>query len=170
MGISKDLLGADEHVVLHLRTHVKALLGPAAALILLGAASGLVAALLPPEWTPLGYYIEAGLVAILLIWLVIVPFARWYTTTYTITDRRVITRTGILTTRGHDVPLRRINNVSYEHSLSDRIFGCGTLVFETAAGQPLELHDVPRVERVHVTVTELLFSEGPDSDRRGRGE
>lgn len=170
MAISKDLLGADEHVILHLRTHAKALLGPAAVLILLGAASGVAAALFPPEWTPLAYYIEAGVMAILLIWLVIVPFAQWFTSTYTITDRRVITRTGILTKRGHDVPLRRINNVNYERSLIDRMFGCGTLVFETAAGQPLVLHDVPRVERVHVTVTELLFDEGPDSDRRELGE
>ncbi|HMR50742.1 MAG TPA: PH domain-containing protein [Arachnia sp.] len=170
MGISKDLLGADEHVILHLRTHAKALLGPATILILLGAAAGVVAALFPPEWTPLAYYIEAGVLAILLIWLVIAPFVAWFSTTYTITDRRVITRTGILTKRGHDVPLRRINNVNYEHSLSDRMFGCGTLIFETAAGKPLVLSDVPRVERVHVMVTELLFEEGPEPDHRELGE
>lgn len=170
MAISKDLLGADEHVVLHLRTHVKRLLGPAAALILLGAATGVATALFPPEWVPLAYYIEAGVVAILALWLVIVPFLNWYTTTYTITDRRIITRTGILNKRGHDLPLRRINNVNYEHSVVDRMLRCGTLVFETAAGRPLVLDDVPRVERVHVAITELLFDEGPDTDRGELGE
>lgn len=148
----------------------KRLLGPAAALILLGAATGVATALFPPEWVPLAYYIEAGVVAILALWLVIVPFLNWYTTTYTITDRRIITRTGILNKRGHDLPLRRINNVNYEHSVVDRMLRCGTLVFETAAGRPLVLDDVPRVERVHVAITELLFDEGPDTDRGELGE
>ncbi len=44
------------------------------------------------------------------------------------------------------------------------MLGCGTLILETAAGQPLLLPDVPDVERVHVTITELLFRDEDDSD------
>ena len=40
--------------------------------------------------------------------------------------------------------------------------GCGTLIFETAAGQPLHLPDVPEVEKVHVQITELLFGDDED--------
>ena len=68
------------------------------------------------------------------------------------------------------MPLRRINNVNYERSLTDRMLGCGTLILETAAGQPLTLPDVPKVERVHVAITELLFSDDRDNDRRELGE
>ena len=61
------------------------------------------------------------------------PFLRWLTTTYTVTDRRLITRTGILSRRGHDIPLARISDVAYEHGLVDRMLGCGTLVVSDAS-------------------------------------
>lgn len=157
MGLHSKYLGRDEQVLRHMRTHAKALLGPAAALIVLSAALGLGIGLLPPDWRPWSIYgLIAGFV-VLVVWLVIAPFLRWLTTTYTITDRRVITRKGIITKTGHDLPLRRINNVNYERSIVDRLLGCGTLVFETAAEQPLTLPDVPDVERVHVELTEVLF-------------
>jgi membrane protein YdbS with pleckstrin-like domain len=58
----------------------------------------------------------------------------------------------------------RINDVSYERTLLDRILGCGTLYVQTAAeGGTIELKDVPDVERVHLEMTELLFgSATPD--------
>ena len=98
--------------------------------------------------------------------LTLVPFLRWLTSTYTLTDRRVITRHGIVTTTGHDLPLSRINNVTYERSLLDRLLGCGTLQFTTAAEAPVTLPDVPDVERVHVVMTELLFGDA-EGDNRG---
>jgi len=90
------------------------------------------------------------------VWVVL-PFLRWLTTTYTVTDRRIITRRGIITKTGHDLPLTRINNVAYERGLIDRILGCGTLVLTTAAEEPVTLNDIPDVERVHVVMTEILF-------------
>ena len=41
---------------------------------------------------------------------------------------------------------------------------------ELMPGQPLTLPDVPKVERVHVAITELLFSDDRDNDRRELGE
>lgn len=157
MAISKNTLGDGEGVVLHMHTHGKALIWPVVALVLLGAALGVGIALLPQSTQPWGLWAAIGAFALLMIWLVLLPFLRWLTTTYTVTDRRIITRRGILNKTGHDLPLRRINNVNYERSLTDRILGCGTLVLETAAGQPLVLHDLPRVERVHVMINNLLF-------------
>lgn len=157
MAISKNTLGDGEQVVIHIHTHGKALIWPVVALVLLGAALGGGIALLPPSTEPWGIWAAVGLFVVLVIWLVLLPFLRWITTTYTVTDRRIITRRGILNKTGHDLPLRRINNVNYERSLTDRILGCGTLVLETAAGQPLVLHDLPGVEKVHVTINNLLF-------------
>ena len=165
MAISKDQLGRDESIVLSMRTHPKAVFLPAFILIVLGAALGFAIALLPADAQPIGSWIAVGIAVILAIWLVLVPVLRWSTSTYTVTDRRIITRKGILNKIGHDLPLRRINNVNYERSLTDRMLGCGTLILETAAGQPLTLPDVPHVERVHVAITELLFSvDDDDSD------
>ena len=47
----------------------------------------------------------------------------------------------------------------YERDLVDRILGCGTLVLETAAEQPLVLPDLPRIESVHVQITDILFGD-----------
>ena len=86
------------------------------------------------------------------------PFLRWRTTTYTITNRRLITRSGILNKIGKDLPLNRINEVSYERSLMDRMLGCGSLNVQTAAEDGMVvLRDVPNVEHVSREITHLLF-------------
>ena len=162
MGLSPKLLGADEHVILHLRTHPKALFLPILALLLLAAALGFGLALLPPAWGPIAQWALIGVVIVAVCIVTVAPFLRWLSSTYTITDRRIITRRGILNIVGHDLPLTRINNVAYERSLTDRMLGCGTLIVETAADEPLTLPDVPNVERVHVAMTELLFGN-PDA-------
>ena len=166
MALPRRLLGADETVVLHLRTHPKALVLPALCGILLIAAVVAAFTLTIPRlrpWLDWGTLVVAG---VLFIVLTLVPFLRWLTSTYTLTDRRVITRHGIVTTTGHDLPLSRINNVTYERSLLDRLLGCGTLQFTTAAEAPVTLPDVPDVERVHVIMTELLFGDA-EGDNRG---
>ena len=162
MAISKDTLGDGEDVVLHMHTHGKALIWPVVALIVFSAALGVGLALLPPGTQPWGTWVAVAVFVLLVIWVSVLPFLRWITSTYTVTDRRIITRRGILNKTGHDLPLRRINNVNYERSLTDRILGCGTLVLETAAGQPLVLHDLPKVENVHVVINNLLFKGGHD--------
>ena len=162
MAIRQDQLGRDEQLVLTVRTHAKQLIAPAIILIAIAAALGLAIAFFPLEWQPWATYVTVAVAVILFLWLVLAPFLRWLTSTYTITTHRIITRKGIINKTGHDLPLRRINNVNYERSLTDRILGCGTLVLETAAGQPLVLPDVPKVERVHVVITELLFAVHDD--------
>ena len=103
---------------------------------------------------------------VLVIWWVLLPFLRWRTTTYTITNRRLITRSGILNKIGKDLPLNRINEVSSERSLTDRMFGCGTLNIQTAAEDgTVVLADVPEVEHVHREMTELLFGSPAGSAR-----
>lgn len=162
MPIPKNQLGRDESPVTSMRTHAKVLIIPALVLILLAALLGFAIAFIPPDLQPWASYAAVAVFVILFVWLVLLPFLRWVTSTYTITDRRIITRKGIINKVGHDLPLRRINNVNYERSLTDRMLGCGTLILETAAGQPLVLPDVPQVERVHVIITELLFAVNED--------
>lgn len=162
MTVGSDGLGTGERVAVRVRTHGKALIWPVVALIVFTAAFGLGVAAIPADWNPWGTWALVAIYVVLLVWLVVLPFLRWFTSTYTITSRRVITRKGILNKVGHDLPLRRINNVNSERSLSDRIFGCGTLILETAAGQPLVLPDVPRVQEVHLIINELLFDDEED--------
>lgn len=158
MGLPADLLGEGEVEELHLRSHAKALIAPVLVFVLVAVATGFAEALVPPVTQPWsGWTIAVIALVAVVIWTV-VPFLRWWTTTYTFTNRRIITRRGIITKTGHDLPLTRINNVAYERSLIDRMFGCGTLQLTTAADEPVTLDDIPDVERVHVVMTELLFS------------
>ena len=164
MGFPQKSLGADERVVIHTRTHAKVLILPAVALVLLSLAIGFGAAMMPESAGTIGQLVVALVGLVLAIWWVVLPFLRWWTTTYTVTDRRLIMRSGILTRVGKDMPLMRINDVSYQRSLLDRVLGCGTLYIQTAAeGGTIKLDDVPNVERLHVEMTELLFGTTPDA-------
>lgn len=163
VGLPTKLLGADEHEVIHTRTHAKALVLPALALVLVGAAVGSGAALIPGDARPIGQLAVVMLGLVLVVWWVFVPFLRWRTTTYTLTTRRLITRRGILHKSGTDIGLNRVHEISSDRSLSDRMFGCGTLNVQTAAeAGTVVLHDVPDVEHVHAEMTELLLHSGPD--------
>jgi uncharacterized membrane protein YdbT with pleckstrin-like domain len=156
--LTPKLLGAGEQVVIHTRTHGKALIWPAIALVVLGALVGAMAALIPTDWGSAGAVGVALLGLALAGWLVLRPFLRWLSTTYTVTTRRLITRSGVVRRFGTDLPLMRINDVTFQTSLSDRVFGCGTLSIRTGSeGGAVELHDVPDVEEVHRTVSELIF-------------
>ena len=154
--ISRRLLDDDETVVVSTRTHVKALLRPALLLILVAAAAGVLSSL------PGG---EARDVIVLVVWLVAFgaiavlvgrPVLEWLTSTYTLTDRRLITRTGVLSRRGHDILLSRVSDVTYERGVADRLLGCGTLVVASGGHGQVRLHDIPHVEQVSLRVSELL--------------
>jgi membrane protein YdbS with pleckstrin-like domain len=169
MGISAKLLGEDERVVAHTRTHWKALIGPVLVLLIVVGAGSFLAAVVPDgSWQGVARIVIAVAGLILLAVWTVKPFLKWYFSTYTLTNRRLITRHGILNRTGRDIPLVRINDVSYEHHLMDRILRCGTLVIESAGerGQVV-LPDVPRVEHLHLQMSDLLFG-GPEG-RPGDG-
>ena len=160
VGLRPKLLGADEQELIHTRTHAKALVVPSLALISVGAVVGAGAAAIPTVARPIGQLavVAAGLA--LVVWWVLIPFLRWRSTTYTITNRRLIARRGIVNRVGLDLLLNRVAEISYQRSLTDRMLGCGTLIVQTAADDGrIVLVDVPEVDHVHGQLTELLFGE-----------
>ena len=165
MAFSKKLLSEGEYVVLSVRSHGKALIGPAFLLVLVLAAV-ITALTLSPDSSPVG--LVAAVVAVPLVFVLsVVPFLRWMTSTYTVTNRRLITRHGIVTRTGRDIPLFRINDVAYEKGLLDRLLGCGTLVISDATEKAgVVLPDIPNVEQVHLQITDLLCAgdDGNDDD------
>jgi uncharacterized membrane protein YdbT with pleckstrin-like domain len=172
VAISQKLLNEGEHVVVATRTHVKALLVPAFWLIVIAAVAGYLSTFPTGNAKPLLMAVIWGVALVLVLWLVGGPFLRWLTTTYTVTNRRLITRTGILSRRGHDIPIPRINDVAYEHGIVDRILGCGTLVISDASERGrVRLSDIPQVERVHLQISDLLHGghgEGPSETGSAR--
>ncbi len=155
MVISQKLLNPGEKIVVSTRTHPKALILPILTLVVLLAAGVLIDVYVTDNSTAL--LVVWILVGALIAWRVVWPFLDWLTSSYTVTDRRLITRNGIITRRGHDIPLGRISDVAYERDLIDRALGCGTLVISDASthGQVL-IYDIPQVEETQRKLNELL--------------
>ena len=154
MAFPSKLLNDGERVVVHTRTHIKALILPLLALVVLAAVIVFISTL--TDSTIVG--IVCGVVAALaLCWFLVFPLARWWTTTYTFTNRRFIKRSGLISKEGRTIPLNRISGVDFEIGVIDRIFGCGTLVVSDASTDgSVELHDIPRVEQVQLMVSDEL--------------
>ena len=167
MAISKNLLNEGETLVVDTRTHPKALLLPLLALVVFLAIGTFVQTQVDQKEVD---WVVWGLVVIGAIWFVLRPFLIWLTASYTITTRRLITRHGVITRRGHDIPLTRISDVAYEKDLIDRLLGCGTLVISDASthGQ-VALPDIPRVEDVQRKLNDLLHELHQDDDRHEEG-
>ena len=75
----------------------------------------------------------AGLVAaVILVIGLIKGWLERVATLYTITDRRIIIRKGILSRHERAAHIDRVQNVNLTQSFFDRLFGVGTLDFDTA--------------------------------------
>ncbi len=158
MAFNRKLLNEGEHVVVSTRTHIKALLVPAIWLIVLAGAAGYASSFPRGNAKPLLLTVIWAVALLALIVLTLKRFLNWLTTSYTVTNRRIITRTGILSRRGHDIPIPRISDVAYEHGLIDRMLGCGTLVISDASERgTVRLPDIPQVEQVHLQISDLVF-------------
>lgn len=161
VAISSKLLNDGEHVVVSTRTHPKVLLGPLLVLVLLLAIGVAGQVLIDPHAVHVIVWI---LVALAIVWLVARPVLSWLAASYTITTRRLITRRGVLTRKGHDIPLSRISDVEYEMGVIDRLLGCGTLrISDASTDGEVTLPDIPRVEEVQRRLNDLLHSS--DAER-----
>src|SRR5215469_6578515 len=154
-------LSEGEHSVLLLHPHWKTVLLPFLLLVLVVVVAAVVVAVIPHNKMQGDERIAIGVVALLvaLIWTGI-PFLRWRTTTYELTNRRLRLRKGILSRTGRDFPLIRISDVSFSQGLLDRVLGCGRLVVESPGehGQ-LVLSEIPRVQAVQATLFQLVEDE-----------
>jgi uncharacterized membrane protein YdbT with pleckstrin-like domain len=155
VGFPESVLTSDEKVVSHLHPHWKAVFWPGVFGVLVIAA--VAAAWILLSWNQIALLVVSGvglvLIAIFSFW----PWVKWRTTHYVFTNERVIMREGVFSRAGRDIPLGRINDVSFSHTLFERMLGCGTLTIESAGerGQVV-LNDIPRVERVQSELYELV--------------
>jgi len=99
------------------------------------------------------------------VWLV-TRYGRWLTTHFVITNRRVIFRTGLLTKRGIEIPIDRVNTVYFHQGIFERMVGAGDLLIESGgeSGQQrfTDIRQPDRVQRV-------LHAEMEARELRGRG-
>ena len=171
-------LSDGEEVVLDLHPHWGRLFLPVLVLLLACLLAGFGVALIPKGGgQQIERWILIAIAAVVVIWRTILPYLRWLTTKYVLTTDRLIIRNGILARHGRDIPLNRINDVSFSETVLERMLRSGTLVVESAGdnGQ-ISLTDVPKVEHVQREVYRMvdqnLGKSGPmsmaDGGRAGR--
>jgi uncharacterized membrane protein YdbT with pleckstrin-like domain len=165
-------LTGDEELVLRIHPHWKTLVRPLLFAVLVVAAALVIEVVIPTGSAAAVERLVVAAVAILalMLWLM-VPVLRWRTTTYELTTRRMRVRDGIVTRHGRDIPLARINDVSFEKGLLDRLLGAGRLVVESAGehGQ-IVLTDIPRVEYTQATLFRLVEEEQRRLERNERNQ
>lgn len=152
---------------MRLHPHGKTLVRPAAILLLIIAAAVIVVIFLPQNSAAGAVRLVVGAAALVAAIIAFgVPFLKWRTTTYELTNRRLRLREGIVTRSGRDFPLNRISDVSFEQGLIDRLFGCGRLIVESPGEQgQLVLTEIPEVRRVQGILFQLV---GDEAARVGR--
>lgn len=157
-------LAPGEQVYHHLHPHWQVLIGPVALFVVSVGVTGFLAGVLPEMW--MGLAIAVVCLLVVVIW-VLRPFLRWYTTTYTLTDRRVLIREGILTKSGRDIPLGRVTDVAFRHTLWQRMLRTGTLILESAGEQgQAVLTNVPSVEMIQRDIYTLLDPGALEADEQ----
>jgi uncharacterized membrane protein YdbT with pleckstrin-like domain len=87
--------------------------------------------------------VNAGLVVlvavVLLVFVLVVGWLRRLATTYTITTQRLVIRRGIISRAEQHSRVDRIQNVTTNQSVLERLIRVGTVEFDTAAGEDDEL-------------------------------
>lgn len=165
MGFPDDSLTSDEHVVLHLHPHWRAMIAPTFWTVVAAGAVIAAAIFLPSTaWANVLLVVIGAAALISFLWLAFWPFLVWRSTHFVFTNERVLLREGVFNRHQRDIPLSRVNDVTSSQTLLDRILGSGTLTVESAGerGQSV-LRNIPNVIRVQKVVYELAEA---DHERR----
>ena len=153
MGYPTKMLNPGEQVAIDVRPHWKYLFLPAAATTV--ALAGAIAALVSqvPQWA------EIALGAVLLVCVVWLfgRYLRWTTTTFVVTNERLVMRRGVLKRSGREILLDRLTDISYNQTLSDRILRCGDVLIESPGRDSPEVFpDLPRPITIQNEIYRLI--------------
>lgn len=167
--VKRSLLAEGEQVVFSAHSHWKNLVGPVLVTLLAAAAvTSLVVVLVPDPAAVWQRWVIIGLGLVVVLVFALWPFLVWLASTDTLTTQRLISRRGVLTREGKDIPIDRVHSVSYRQSVLDRVLGCGTLVVQTAAhDSDVELYDVARIERRILQMQEVVLDEQIPAEGHG---
>ena len=167
MAFPRKFLNEGEEVVLDLRPHWSFFSGPVVALV-----AALILAVVARN-LPDGVVLALlAIAAIALVWCG-ARYARWATTNFVVTSDRLIHRYGVFAKRGQEIPLERLNDVSFHRTFLQRIIGAGNLLIESGGERGQQPFDhIAHPERVqNVIHKEIEAAQSRDADRQaGRRE
>lgn len=129
--IPHKLLNDYESMALDLRPHWWFFAGPVAALTGAIVLALVALATLEGDVRRIVGWVLLAVIVVCAVWLLI-RYITWATITFAVTSHRLIYRSGVLTKKGVEIPLERVNNVNFHQSLFERIIGAGDLLIESA--------------------------------------
>ena len=131
MPYPRRLLNEGEEVALDIHPHWWFFAKPVATLVVTGAVFLWMSAVLGDSTWETALTWLAGVAALVgLIWTG-VRWLEWKTTHFVITSDRVIARRGVVAKSGIEIPLERVNNVSFKQSIFERLIDAGDLLIES---------------------------------------
>jgi len=138
----QDVLTTDETIVATFRPHWKLLALPVVWFLGLSVAWGFVI-----NWISIGIWGFLVYFA-LVLGLVVKPAITWWTTLYALSTERLMTRHGLISKSGIEIPLENITNVNFSQTVFERIIGAGDLLVESAgtSGQS-RFKDIPHPDQ-----------------------
>lgn len=162
--IPKELVRDDEVIILALRPSLLFIvLAPAGGLMFLLIITlllALLAATVP--WIPWAeeqaYLLGVILIGVRLLW----QGLEWFNRLYILTDRRIITRSGVLRISVFETRLKSIQHTSVFRRVRERVFNLGSIGFATAGSDVFETFwvMVRQPFAVHRTIVEAIQRYG----------
>jgi membrane protein YdbS with pleckstrin-like domain len=153
MGYPSKLLNPGERVAVDVVPHWKYLARPVLAVAV--AVAGAVVALQyqPPRWAELAI---AGVVVLALLWL-LGRYLGWVTTSFVVTNQRLILRKGVLRRSGREILIDRLTDITYKQTLTDRLLRCGDILLESPGREGREvLVDLPHPIRIQNEICRVV--------------
>jgi uncharacterized membrane protein YdbT with pleckstrin-like domain len=84
--------------------------------------------------------------------MLLIHTLQWSRVHFVVTNQRVIYRSGVIARNGIEIPVRKVNNVSFHQSVIERIVGAGDILIESGGedGQSLfsDIRDPEQVQNI----------------------
>jgi uncharacterized membrane protein YdbT with pleckstrin-like domain len=157
MPYPRRLLHDDEEIIFELRPHPIRICFPVfVTAVTFGVEGfGYVAWRGAPGW----FAVALGAVAVVAAGYLVGRLLAWRTTLFVLTTRRVIYRHGVVRRVGREIPLDRVQDVTYVQRLGARLIGAGSVLVESAGshgGEPIP--DVRRPEWVQREINAAIVA------------
>ena len=165
MAFPKNLLADHEKLIFDLKPHWVAVL-PSVLWLIAGIVLWVVGYRVAGdhlEDPKIAQNVVAIVLLTLILYFAVFPFLRWHFTRFVLTTDRLITRSGIIAKHSREIPLERINDVTFTQSMMERFLGAGDLLIESAGerGQS-KITSVRKPEDIQL----LIYKTTEDNNNR----
>lgn len=156
MPFPRRLLLDNEELVFDLKPHWIAIVpGILAGLLSIVAGWAVIHYAFNGDWDTKQSVVLAA-VGLAILAFTVVPTFRWAFTRFVLTTDRIITRRGVVAKHSKEIPLERINDISFSQSVFERMVGAGDLLIESAGERGQErISDVRKPEAVQRRIYEM---------------